>query len=58
MTPTYGIVGTISEVGKDYIVTAQQNSSPPFAKIALKEENGNMHIEYNCMSFSRIPYEI
>ena len=51
-------VAIISEVGKDYIVIAQQNSSSPFAKIGLKEENGNWHIQYNCIGFLRIPDEI
>ena len=35
----YGHVAIISEVGKDYIVVAQQNSSSPFAKIGLKKNS-------------------
>ena len=58
MPPIYGHVAIISEVGKDYIVIAQQNSSSPFAKIGLKEESGNWHIQSNCIGFLRIPDEI
>ena len=56
--PICGHVAIISEVGKDYIVIAQQNSSSPFAKIGLKEESGNWHIQSNCIGFLRIPDEI
>ena len=40
------IYGHISEVGKDYIVIAQQNSSSPFARITLKEEVKAYPIEF------------
>ena len=58
MPPIYGHVAIISEVGKNYIVIAQQNSSSPFVRLPLNEENGNWHIQSSCIGFLRIPDEI
>ena len=58
MPPIYGHVAIISEVGKNYIVIAQQNSFSPFVRIPLNEDNGNWYIQSSCIGFLRIPDEI
>ena len=58
MRDNYSQVTTLAKVGKNYLVIAHQNSSSPFAKIALKEENGKWHIQSSCIGFLRIPDEI
>ena len=51
----YGHVAIIAEVGTNYIVVAQQNTSEAFQRMELKNEDQQWTILEDCAGFLRIP---